>query len=111
MRTLASLALTVSLALGVLGASGCARREVVMTSMSDTETEVRGRAEYERIQAGVRAGLIDPVEAERLGHVWARLYQYQERAVADGVLSLREQRRLARFHARFDRAITVALSR
>lgn len=109
MRYVASLVLALGLATLALG--GCARREVVMTSMSETETEVRGRAEFDRISAGVNAGLIDAVEAERLGQTWARIYQYQTRAIADGVLSLREQRRLARYHARFDRAITVAMSR
>jgi hypothetical protein len=109
MRHLASLAL--SLLLVTLALGGCARREVVLTSMAETDTEVRGRAEYERISAGVAAGTIDPLEAERLGRTWERIYAYQNRAVSDGVLSLREQRRLARYHARFDRAITRAISR
>lgn len=118
MRTVPSLAALASplgfcglLAIVAVTVPACARREVVMTALSDTEPEVRGRAATARIAAGMEAGLIDAVEAQRLVAVMERIHAYEVRAVGDGVLSLREQRRLARFHARLDRVITRSLSR
>ena len=111
MRTLPRLALLCLLATAAFAAPACARREVVLTAIADTEPEVRGRAATERIAAGVNAGLIDPAEAQRLVVVMERIHAYQVRAYGDGVLSLREQARLRRFHARLDRVITASLSR
>ncbi len=78
---------------------------------ADIDTEIRQREEQSRIDAGIRSGVIDAREAVRLTRAMAGLQRYQERAYADGVLTLREQARLARLHTRLDRAITRAIAR
>lgn len=83
----------------------------VTAATADIDTEIRQREEQSRIDAGIRSGVIDAREAVRLTRAMAGLQQYQERAYADGVLTLREQARLARLHARLDRAITRAIAR
>ena len=83
----------------------------VTTATADTDTEIRQREALSRIEAGVRSGVIDARESVRLTRAMAGLQQYQERAYADGVLTLREQARLTRLHTRLDRAITRAISR
>ena len=83
----------------------------VTAATADIDTEIRQREEQSRIDSGLRAGTIDAREAVRLTRAMAGLQAYQERAYADGVLTLREQARLARLHARIDRGITRAISR
>jgi hypothetical protein len=83
----------------------------VTSVTADTDSEIRQREELSRIDAGIRSGVIDARESVRLTRAMAGLQQYQERAYADGVLTLREQARLARLHTRLDRAITRAISR
>jgi len=83
----------------------------VTSATADTDTEIRQREEQRRIDAGIRSGVIEARESVRLTRAMAGLQQYQERAYADGVLTLREQARLARLHTRLDRAITRAISR
>lgn len=83
----------------------------VTTATAETDTEIRQREEESRIAAAARSGLLDPREANHLARAMANLQAYQERAYADGVLTLREQARLARLHTRIDRTITRAIAR
>jgi hypothetical protein len=83
----------------------------VTAATADIDTEIRQREEQSRIDSGVRSGTIDAREAANLTRAMAGLQAYQERAYADGVLTLREQARLARLHARIDRGITRAIAR
>lgn len=87
------------------------RPGTVITPTAETDSEIRQRDELARIDAAARGGLIDARERAHLERALTRLQAYQERAYADGVLSLREQSRLARYHARIDRAITRAIAR
>lgn len=83
----------------------------VTASTADIDTEIRQREEQSRIDSGIRSGTIDAREAAGLARAMAGLQAYQERAYADGVLTLREQARLSRLHARIDRGITRSIAR
>lgn len=83
----------------------------VTTATAETDTEIRQREEESRIAAATRSGLLDAREANHLARAMANLQAYQERAYADGVLTLREQARLSRLHTRIDRTITRAIAR
>jgi multidrug efflux pump subunit AcrA (membrane-fusion protein) len=83
----------------------------VVTPTAETDSEIRQREAVARIDAATRTGLIDAGERAHLDRALARLQAYQERCYADGLLTLREQARLARYHARLDRAITRAIAR
>lgn len=83
----------------------------VTTATAETDSEIRQREEEARIAAATRNGTLDAREAAHLARAMAGLQAYQERAYADGVLTLREQARLSRLHDRIDRTITRAIAR
>jgi site-specific DNA-cytosine methylase len=105
-RTLAALALTFALA-----APAIASAQTVMTPTGQTATEQRQRDQETRFQQAIAAGRIAPREAAVLTQQMQRIQHYQERAYADGVLTLREQARLQRFQDRYEQMLARAISR
>ncbi len=106
-RTLGTLAITLALALPALASA----QATVATPTGQTATEQRQRDQETRFQQAIAQGRIDSREAAVLTEQMQRIQQYQERAYADGVLTLREQARLDRFHARYDRLLSSAIAR
>ena len=106
--TLARLFLALSLAVGI--AAPASAQEVVMQATTATRTEQVRVAQEAQIQQGLAAGRIDAREASRLLGALARISRYQDRAFADGLLTLREQRRLERSQQRLQRHIDRALA-
>lgn len=107
MSKIARLALIV----GLLLAATAAEAQTVIQPTGGTETEQRQRLQEQQVSQGVAAGAIDAREAARLGAALERVQRAQERAYADGVLTLREQRGLERAQVRLQRHIDRALSR
>ncbi len=118
-RTLASLGLTLALlgsSLASASAQGpAAERPVppghVVQPTGETRTEIRQREQWQQIQDAIAQGHIDSREAARLTRLMDGIQRYQERAYADGVLTLREQARLERYQTRMDREVLRAASR
>ncbi|MFO0681399.1 MAG: hypothetical protein U0234_05075 [Sandaracinus sp.] len=106
-RTLGTLALTLALTLPSLAAA----QATVATPTGQTATEQRQRDQETRFQQAITQGRIDAREAAVLTQQMQRIQQYQERAYADGVLTLREQARLERFQDRYERLLANAIAR
>jgi hypothetical protein len=107
-RTLTALAFTLVLA---APAFASAQRETVVTATGQTQTEQRQRDQETRFQQAIAAGQISPREAAVLTQQMHAIQQYQERAYSDGLLTLREQARLSRFHDRYERLLSRAIAR
>jgi hypothetical protein len=108
-RTLGLLGITLALSLPaiVLPTIGSAQ-DTVPTPTGQTATEQRQRDQETRFQQAIAAGQIDAREAAVLTDYMHRIQLYQERAYADGLLTLREQRRLESFHNRYERLLARA---
>ena len=106
-RTLGVLGFTLALALPAIASA----QPPVVTPTGQTATEQRQRDQETRFQQAIAAGQIDPREAAVLTGYMQRIQAYQERAYSDGLLTLREQRRLEGFQNRYERLLARALTR
>lgn len=105
-RTLGILGFTLALSLPAIASA-----QNVVTPTGQTATEQRQRDQETRFQQAIAQGRIDSREAAVLTLEMQRIQQYQERTYSDGVLTLREQARLARLHQRYERLLSRAISR
>jgi hypothetical protein len=106
--------LGLALAFGLMFAGTAAAQErpvppgSVVQPTGQTRTELRQSQQWQVMQDAIAAGRIEPREAARLTRLMNGIQQYQERAYADGVLTLREQARLERYQTRLDRELVQA---
>lgn len=105
-RTLGIVGFTLALALPAIASA-----QTVVTPTGQTATEQRQRDQETRFQQAIAQGRIDRQEAAVLTGYMQRIQQYQERAYSDGLLTLREQTRLARLHDRYERLLARAIAR
>ena len=99
--------LRVGLVLTAIALPACGGRggPLVVTETQTIRTEERQRAQEQQIREAAAAGRIDPHHAQRLLTALQRIQSAQERAYSDGILTLREQRRLEHQQNRLQRHI------
>lgn len=98
--------LRLGLVLAALLLPACSRGgPLVVTDTQTIRTEERQRQQEQTIREAHASGRIDPRHATRLLTALERIQTAQERAYADGILTLREQRRLERQQNRLQRHI------